>query len=63
MNLSYSSLAETEEMVCSQLFPPCQIIFQFFFFISYFKIGSNVYFSFPQHSKDPLGSEDVVAQN
>lgn len=33
MNLSYSSLAETEEMVCSQLFPPCQIIFQFFFFL------------------------------
>lgn len=32
MNLSYSSLAETEEMVCSQLFPPCQIMFQLLFF-------------------------------
>lgn len=38
MNLSYSALAETKEMVYSQLFPSCQIIFQLipFFCISYF---------------------------
>lgn len=66
MNLSYSALAETKEMVYSQLFPSCQIIFQLITFLSVlvtYKIRSNVSFSFPQHSTDPLGSEDVVAQN
>lgn len=61
MNISYLAPAETIEIVYSQLFPSCQIIFQLilFFCISYFKIRSNVSFSFPQHSKDPPGSEDA----
>lgn len=35
MNLSYSALAETKEMVYSQLFPLCQIIFQLIPFFLY----------------------------
>lgn len=35
MNLSYSALAETNEIVCSQLFPSCQIIFQLILFFLY----------------------------
>lgn len=66
MNLSYSDLAETKEIVYSQLFPSCQIIFQlipFFLYQLLLKLEAMSLFSFPQHSKDPLGSEDVVAQN